>query len=176
MDANQYQQLALVTEFTPDFVRLEGATPEHNRMVAQLIHAVLGLASEVGEVADALKKHIIYGRELDRLNVIEEIGDLLWYEALALTATKAHLQSTMEMNITKLRTRYGSKFDAFLANNRNLDAERASLAAGEYRVFSTGKTVAMPQTHDEAHAMLAVAQRWLRDNGSNSLPVEFKDG
>lgn len=127
MQPNEYQALALVTEFTPDFVRIEGATPEHNKMVAQLLHGVLGLISEAGEIADALKKHIIYGRELDRLNIAEEIGDLLWYEALVLTATRTHLQTTMEMNIAKLRTRYGAKFDAFLANNRNLDAERATL-------------------------------------------------
>ena len=58
MDADQYQRDALRTENTPDFVRL-GKGPDHDTMVARLIHATLGMASEVGELADALKKHQI---------------------------------------------------------------------------------------------------------------------
>lgn len=127
MDANEYQALALVTEFTPDFVRLEGRDPEHNKMVARAIHACLGLMSEVGEIADALKKHIIYGKELDLINVMEESGDLKWYDALLLTAVKQTMQESMEKNIAKLRARFGDKFDAHRALNRNLDEERKVL-------------------------------------------------
>jgi hypothetical protein len=47
MDANQYQADALRTESTPDFVRL-GKGADHDAMIARLIHATLGMASEVG--------------------------------------------------------------------------------------------------------------------------------
>ena len=133
MKPNEYQQLALVTEFTPDFVRLfdrqtsEPMSAEHNMMVARLIHSVLGLASEVGELADALKKHIIYGKALDLVNVIEENGDLLWYESLGVSAVKGHLEDAMEKNISKLKQRYGDKFSEHAALNRNLVAERKTL-------------------------------------------------
>lgn len=127
MQINEYQQLANVTEWTPDFVRLEGATPEHNRMVAQLLHAFLGLASEVGELADALKKHIIYGKMLDEVNLLEEGGDLSWYLALLLTALKKTLEECMEKNIAKLRARYGDKFTQYAALNRDLAKERKAL-------------------------------------------------
>lgn len=127
MQINEYQALANVTEWTPDFVRLEGATPEHNRMVAQLIHAFLGLASETGELADALKKHIIYGKTLDEINLLEEAGDLEWYAALMLTAIKKTMQECMEKNIAKLRARYGDKFSQAAALNRDLDKERKAL-------------------------------------------------
>lgn len=127
MDANEYQALALVTEFTPDFVRLEGKDPEHNRMVARAIHACLGLMSEIGEIADALKKHIIYGKELDLINVMEESGDLKWYDALLLTAVKRTMQESMEKNIAKLRARFGDRFSAAAALTRDLDAERRIL-------------------------------------------------
>lgn len=83
---------------------------EHNMMVARLIHGVLGLASEVGEIADALKKHIIYGKALDQINVMEEVGDLTWYEALILSATKFHFTDAFERNIAKLKKRFGDKF------------------------------------------------------------------
>ncbi len=127
MQINEYQALAAVTEYTPDFVRLEGATPEHNMMVAKLLHAFLGLASETGELADALKKHIIYGKTLDEINLLEEAGDLEWYAALLLTAVKRTMEECMEKNIAKLKARYGDKFTAHAALNRDLDAERRAL-------------------------------------------------
>jgi NTP pyrophosphatase (non-canonical NTP hydrolase) len=126
MHPNEYQALAAVTEHTPDFIRL-GRGPEHDRTVAQLIHAFLGLSSEVGELADMLKKHIIYGKELDAINVLEESGDLEWYVALALRAVKASMEECMEKNIAKLRARYGDKFTQHAALNRDLDKERRAL-------------------------------------------------
>ena len=126
MHPNEYQALAGVTEFTPDFVRLNQG-PEHDRMVAQLLHAVLGLASEVGEIADALKKHIIYGKALDEVNIVEESGDLSWYQALLLRAVKRGMEESMEKNIAKLKARYGDKFTSHAALNRNLEAERRAL-------------------------------------------------
>ena len=132
MQANEYQTLALITEFTPDFVRLKDKdgndrSPEHNMMVARLIHAALGLMSEVGEIADALKKHIIYQRELDAINMLEESGDVKWYDALLLTAVKKTMQESMEKNILKLRQRFGDKFTTDAATVRDLDAERRIL-------------------------------------------------
>lgn len=124
---NEYQVLAAVTEFTPDFVRLEGQSPEHNFMVAQLLHAFLGMSSETGEMADALKKHIIYGKALDLINVAEESGDLMWYQALALRAVKVSMEDTMQKNIDKLKKRYGDKFTQAAALNRDLQGERAVL-------------------------------------------------
>lgn len=133
MQPNEYQRLALVTEFTPDFVRLfdrqtgEPMAAEHNMMVARLIHSVLGLASEVGELADMLKKHIIYGKALDEINVLEENGDVAWYQALGLTAIKRGFEEALERNIAKLKARYGDKFTEEAALNRDLDAERRIL-------------------------------------------------
>ena len=36
---------------------------------------VAGVVGEIGELMDAYKRHIAYGKELDRINVLEEIGD-----------------------------------------------------------------------------------------------------
>jgi len=46
---------------------------------ANLDHALLGLLDESGELASAFKKKIGYGRELDVVNVKEEIGDGLFF-------------------------------------------------------------------------------------------------
>lgn len=44
-----------------------------------LAHGAIGMAGELGELLDALKKHWVYGKPLDAANVIEEIGDFYWY-------------------------------------------------------------------------------------------------
>lgn len=126
MQIDEYQKLSGVTEFTPNFIRL-GNGPEHDMMVARLIHAFLGLSSEVGELADALKKHIIYGKTLDEINVLEEVGDLEWYCALALRAVKKGMEECMQKNIDKLKARYGDKFTQAAALNRDLEKERRAL-------------------------------------------------
>ena len=43
------------------------------------LHMKLGSAGEAGELLDALKKNLIYGKELDTANVVEELGDSLFY-------------------------------------------------------------------------------------------------
>jgi NTP pyrophosphatase (non-canonical NTP hydrolase) len=126
MTPNEYQALAAVTEYTPDFVRL-GLGPEHDKMVGQMLHAVLGLMSETGEIADALKKHIIYGKALDEVNMLEESGDQSWYLALLLRAVGRGFEDALERNIAKLKARYGDKFSAHAALNRDLVKERAAL-------------------------------------------------
>ncbi len=44
-----------------------------------LHHMCLGLTSEAGEIADAIKAHMIYDKPLDVVNIGEEMGDGLWF-------------------------------------------------------------------------------------------------
>lgn len=44
-----------------------------------IIHMALGLAGEMGELLDALKKHLVYVKPLDTTNLTEELGDDYWY-------------------------------------------------------------------------------------------------
>lgn len=127
MTPDEYQALALRTEYTPDFVRLEGKTPEHNMMIARLIHAQLGLADELGEISKVIKKHLIYGAAIDELNVFEELGDSAWYSALALAAIRRGFTQAMERNIAKLQARFPGKFTQEAALTRDLEAERKAL-------------------------------------------------
>lgn len=45
----------------------------------QLMHAELGLVTEVGELADNIKKHVVYGKPFDAVNLMEEVADAFWY-------------------------------------------------------------------------------------------------
>lgn len=81
-------------------------TPEE----AHLLHMVLGVSGESGELVDAVKKHVIYKKPIDRENMIEELGDLEFYieglrQGLGLTR-----EECVEANMAKLRIRYGEKY------------------------------------------------------------------
>lgn len=54
---------------------LAGLTAEK----VDLLHMAIGIAGEAGELLDAIKKHVIYGKPMDRANLIEELGDLEFY-------------------------------------------------------------------------------------------------
>jgi len=124
MTADEYQREALKTEHTPEIV-----PGDDGKMISRLLHAAFGACTEAGELQDGLKKHLMYGRDFDPTNVIEECGDLLWYISLALDACGYKLSDCMERNIAKLRSRYGEKFSAAREANRDLASERAVLEA-----------------------------------------------
>lgn len=56
-------------------------------------HAILGMVTEMGELADAWKKRAIYEKPLDWTNIREECGDFMWYYALAVFAAGTSLDS-----------------------------------------------------------------------------------
>lgn len=78
-------------------------TPRDN-----LIHMTLGIAGEAGELVDAIKKHWAYGKPLDTDNVVEELGDLLFYIQGVLNVVTASetLEDLMVTNMHKLSKRY----------------------------------------------------------------------
>lgn len=96
------------------------------------LHSAAGLVTEAGELMDAFKKHIFYGKPLDFTNVKEELGDLCWYISLMIDVLRKEGVDTswediMERNIAKLRARYGEKFSSERAINRDLETERKIL-------------------------------------------------
>lgn len=127
MNPADYVIAALRTEYTPDFVRMVGADATANRRMARLLHAVLGLMSEVGEIADALKKVLIYGKDLDLVNLVEEHADESWYMALLIDAVGSSFEESWAKNIAKLRARFPDKFTQEAALHRDLAAERRAL-------------------------------------------------
>jgi len=93
----------------------------------RLLHAGIGIATESGEFLDALKKHIFYGKALDRTNLKEELGDLLWYIAIAMDELGTDFDEVQAVNIAKLTARYPDKFTLEAAEHRDLTTERAIL-------------------------------------------------
>lgn len=95
------------------------------------LHMVMGMQTETGEITDAYKKHMAYGKKLDLVNVKEEVGDLMWYISNLCNLHGWDLREIMATNIAKLEARYPEKFDSHLAQNRDLDRERNILERDE---------------------------------------------
>lgn len=81
-------------------------TPEQGR----LLHAIIGIAGEAGELLDTLKRHVMYKEELDVSNIKEEAGDILFYLEALLNTFNWTLDEVRDENIQKLTKRYPSGF------------------------------------------------------------------
>jgi NTP pyrophosphatase (non-canonical NTP hydrolase) len=118
MEINQYQNKAVRTMASLS-----------NNMDNQ-IHMLLGISTELGEIQDVFKKHIAYGKNLDLVNIKEEVGDLMWYVANFCTLNGWDLREILETNIKKLEFRYPEKFTSENALTRDLEKEREILENG----------------------------------------------
>jgi NTP pyrophosphatase (non-canonical NTP hydrolase) len=96
-----------------------------------LLHAAMGISTESGELMDAFKRKIFYGKPLDVVNVKEEIGDIMWYVAILLRELDLDFHELLQLNIDKLRARFPEKFTEHHALNRDLGAERDILEGGK---------------------------------------------
>jgi hypothetical protein len=97
-----------------------------------LLHGVIGLATETGELVDAFAQPLSEGSTFDYVNIGEEVGDLCWYQARILETVNKTFEDVQVANIKKLldkqsgRYKSGS-FTAEEAIERNVVAERANL-------------------------------------------------
>ena len=97
---DEYQQEACRTS--------SGGTTQNEREV--LMARALGLAGEAGEVCDLIKKHVAHGHPLVQEEVIEELGDVLWYVATMAARLGWPLSDVAALNRDKLRARYPQGF------------------------------------------------------------------
>lgn len=122
MNPKEYVKNVLITE-------AQDKTPMQTRMGelrnARLIHSVLGLASEIGEIRElALKKFGEGDPEIDTVNLKEEMGDLFWYmgisvDTLGLEPNQVFTDSSQDL------THYGWKIERL-----NLEIDQMSINIG----------------------------------------------
>jgi len=114
---------------TKEYIRLvlRSESPSFDHLNKRLLHGCLGICNEAGELAAAVKRSLFYGRDLDLINVKEELGDTLWFIALCIDELGSSFEEIMELNIAKLKKRYPEQFTHDAATNRDLEAERNAL-------------------------------------------------
>lgn len=102
----------------------------HNGMHPAIdsFHGIIGIATEAGELLEALYKAIEDDTPVDNINLIEETGDVFWYVAVLAKAQGFTFEDAQARNIAKLRERYPEKFNEHDATARNLEAERKVLS------------------------------------------------
>ena len=92
----------------------------------RVFHSIVGIATESTELCEALLATLL-GQDLDVVNVLEENGDIHWYQAIMMDALDGDWEGIFNTNIEKLRARYPEKFTSEDAINRDLDTEREIL-------------------------------------------------
>lgn len=86
---------------------------------AELWHMASCVPGEAGELFDAVKKQVIYNKEIDRANVVEELGDLEFYMEGVRQNLGITREETITANIAKLGKRYeGMKYSDKAAQDR----------------------------------------------------------
>lgn len=140
-------------------------------MRLNLLHGVVGVATEaaelldslgipngIGDLLDAIKKFVFNGRALteavqadpkteeiieamrrflfgdpnmvDKVNLVEELGDLEFYLELARQSIGVTRNRTIEVNTAKLNQRYAGGYSDAKSLNRNTESERKTLEKG----------------------------------------------
>lgn len=102
-----------------------------NEKRMKIIHGIIGIATEAGELLEALLGLLVDGEDFDQININEEGGDAFWYLAEMLTGAGYTFEQSQRTNIAKLAARYGEKFSEFAALNRDLNKERHVLESNE---------------------------------------------
>lgn len=95
-------------------------------MDPRVFHAIIGIMTEATELAEQLLKGV-QGEEVDRVNLLEEVGDNFWYIAVLLDALQSNPDNVLETVIEKLKARFPDKFTSEAAINRNTKKERKIL-------------------------------------------------
>jgi NTP pyrophosphatase (non-canonical NTP hydrolase) len=119
MTLGRYQQLAGRTLPAGSLLCRISTPGEVNEGL--LIHGVLKLAGEAGELADLVGKWQGQGHELDPEELVKELGDVLWHVAEIATALDVSLDEVAFKNLEKLHKRYPEGFDAARSVDRSTD-------------------------------------------------------
>ena len=84
-----------------------------------VLHAAVGVSGEAGELLDGVKKWVVYNKELDRQNIVEELGDLTFYMQALMNRLEITREEILESNVGKLLVRYeGLKYSDEAAQGR----------------------------------------------------------
>lgn len=127
MDFDEYQELSRRTAGKQPPVR--------DGVPGELAYCALGLVCEAGEAGDHIKKIVYHGHALDvvtQADLLDELGDVLWYLAGVCSFAGISLSEVAELNVEKLRKRYPGGFSQERSRTRPENASQGASSAGSY--------------------------------------------
>lgn len=95
MEFNEYQKAAKRTLYGNEQV---------------LTNCALGLAGESGQLIDLIKNYTFKGKDLNRSEMVHELGDVLWYLSQIAAWADIPFNEVAEDNIQTLNRRYPHGF------------------------------------------------------------------
>lgn len=113
-------------------------------MQADLMHMAVGVSGEAGELIDAVKKYWVYGKELDRGNIIEELGDIEFYMAGIRLLLGIPRHDVLLANRAKLAQRYGDSY-----SDEAAIARRDKEAAPALQIIDMSQAALTPPISDD---------------------------
>lgn len=91
MNLSEYQEFVAQTAVFPEKYKI--------------IYPTLGMMGEAGEASEKVKKWLRGDRELDKQELLKEIGDVVWYVAAIAGDLGSTLQDVINANVEKLSSR-----------------------------------------------------------------------
>lgn len=110
MDIDVYQKLAMKTAGPVD-------TQNEGELLA---YVAIALTGETGELANKIKKMLWHGHPVDTYQIMDELGDVLWYVARAADLLGLSLNDIATMNLNKLALRYPKGFSSQASIDREI--------------------------------------------------------
>lgn len=119
MTGNEYQDLSMRTNDGGSTNRLLNRAST-NAVIdyGGVLNGCLGLSGEVGEFNDMIKKWIFHEKNIDIEHAKKELGDVMWYVAMICHSAGWNLDEILEMNVSKLKSRYPDGFDVQRSEHR----------------------------------------------------------
>jgi hypothetical protein len=87
-----------------------GGAETYSGLDIHILHAILGIFTEAAELVELLYRAISNGEEIDHTKLLNEAGDVQWYQALLYNAIGTDFEAVGAGNIAKLQARYPDKF------------------------------------------------------------------
>lgn len=115
---------------------------ENSNTGIDVLHAVLGIATEAGELLEAIQIGLFGEDDFDLVNIAEEVGDVFWYQAILANAASKSFEEIQATNIAKLRARFPNKFTELDAQVRDLEKERGILELNSAEIDGTATLTA----------------------------------
>ncbi len=112
LDATGSQVILSYFEFVSRLVKPMGSE------TLDALHAVVGISGEAGELLDAIKKVWVYGKKVDRENIIEELGDINFYMTALQNLYSIADWEIIDHNAAKLEKRYPKGYTDQAAQER----------------------------------------------------------
>jgi hypothetical protein len=99
-----------------------------------LLHGIVGKATEIGELVDAFAQPLSEGKTFDLINIGEEIGDDQWYSARVLETIRKTFDEVQMANLRKLQDKASGRYKQGSFNSdeaiiRDVKTERTNLEA-----------------------------------------------